>query len=109
MNRPDTSSKYNSYLEKEDYYNLEKYLEDLSYEDMLDQKDLQKIKKYIIKQLPFFSSINVNEINNTQSFTIEYFYRALEVLKRYRLEPEINNFIKKIEKKLLNNLRNIVF
>lgn len=96
MNRLNTSSKYDSYLEIDDYYNLEKYLEDLSYEDMLDQKDLQKIKNYIIKQLPLFLSIN--KINNTQSFTVEYFYRALEVLKRYRLEPEINNFIKKIEK-----------
>lgn len=91
-------SKYNSYLEIDDHYNLEKYLEDLGYEDMLEKQDLEKIKNYITKQLPILLSIYKNESNYSQFFTIERFYRALNTLKIYNLEPEINNFVRKIEK-----------
>ena len=106
MNRLNLHSKYDAYLEIDDHYNLDQYLEDLNYEDMLEKHDLKKIKIYIRKQLPLI--LSANKSDSIQSFTIEHFYRALNLLKKYNLEPEINSFIKKIEKKLSSKLKVIV-
>ena len=102
-------SEYNSYLETDDFYNLEEYLNDLKYEDMLEQKDLKKIKSYLTNQLPIILSLYEENKVQAQSVTLEFFYRALKVLKKYSLEPEINNFVKKVEKKLSSKIKIIAF